>query len=143
MAPSKLASGRSRHAIRLRHRRHHEAARHGHPGEWNCEDVEAARVQANELARPWGHSCDTPEIAWVERSPEDRAAFAASVQQFQIEERQLRQKDLLEGMPLGPREEKSSRRVAVSWALVALGLLSFRRRRFTLPINSAVRSNVL
>ena len=127
-------------------RAHHEAARHGHPGEWNCEDVEAARLQANELARPWGHNADTPDIAWAERSQidaQDRAAFAASVQQFQIEERQQRQSQLFEGVPLGPKDEKSCRRVAISRALVAHGLLSFRRGRFTLPINRAVWSNVL
>ena len=127
-------------------RAHHEVARHGHAGEWNCEDVEAARLQANELARPWGHNADTPDTSWATRSPicaEDRAAFATSVQQIQAEERQLRQQDLLEGMPLGPREEKSSRRVDISRALVAHGFLSFRRRRITLPINRAVWPNVM
>ncbi len=127
-------------------RAHHEAARHGHAGEWNCEDVEAARLQANELARPWGHSQPTPDITFIERqsiSAEDRAAFAASVQQIENEERQHRQQSLLEGMPLGPKDEKSCRRVAISRALVAHGLLSFRRRRITLPINRVVWSNVL
>jgi len=127
-------------------RAHHEAARHGHAGEWNCEDVEAARLQANELARPWGHQSDTPDTAWATRSPlsaEDRAAFAASVQQFQTEERQQRQQQLFKEVPLGPRDEKSCRRVAISRALVAHGFLSFRRRRISLPINRAVWSNVL
>lgn len=127
-------------------RTHHEAARHGHAGEWNCEDVEAARLQANELARPWGHNADTPDTAWVARSPvstENRAAFAACVQHVEAEERHQRQQQLLEGIPLGPRDEKSCRRVAISRALVAHGLLSFRRRRFALPINRAVWSNVL
>jgi hypothetical protein len=126
-------------------RAHHEAARHGHVGEWNCDDVEAARLQANELARPWGHAQPTPDIAFNERLPistEDRSAFAASVQQFEAEERQQRQQQLLEGMPLGPRDQKSCRRVAISRALVAHGLLSFRRRRFTLPIKRSVWSNV-
>jgi hypothetical protein len=126
-------------------RAHHEAARHGHAGEWNCDDVEAARLQANELARPWGHNADTPDIAWALRSPisaEDRSAFATSVQQIETEERQLRQQPLLEGIPLGPKDQKSCRRVAISRALVAHGLLSFRRRRISLPINHAVWSNV-
>ena len=127
-------------------RAHHEAARHGHVGEWNCDDVEAARLQANELARPWGHLADTPDIAWVTRSQigaDVRAAFSASVQQFESEERLQRQQPLFEGIPLGPKDEKSCRRVAISRALVAHGFLSFRRRRITLPINRAVWSNVL
>lgn len=93
------------------------SARHGHAGEWNCDDVEAARLQANELARPWGHNQPTPDIAWVERepiTPQDRSSFAASVQQFESEERQQRQQQLLEGMPLGPKDIASCRRVAIS-----------------------------
>ena len=129
----------------LKTRAHHEAARHGHPTEWNCDDVEAARLQANELARPWGHNADTPDIAWIERQhidPDDRAAFATKVSTFEQEERQEKQRYLLEGIPLGPREITSARRVAVSRALVAHGLLSFRRKRFTLPIKRSVWSNV-
>lgn len=127
-------------------RAHHEAARHGHAGEWNCEDVEAARLQANELARPWGHHADTPDIAFIEREPinnQDRIAFHTSVQQFETQERQQRQQQLLQGVPLGPKDQKSCRRVAISRALVAHGLLSFRRRRITLPIKRVVWSNVL
>jgi len=74
---------------------------------------------------------------------EDRAAFATSVQQFEAEERLQRQQQLLEGIPLGPKDTVSCRRVAISRALVARGFLSFRRRRITLPINRAVWSNVL
>jgi len=126
-------------------RAHHEAARHGHAGQWNCDDVEAARLQANELARPWGHNQPTPDIAFVERDPitaQDRSAFAISVQQLEAQERQQRQQQLLEGMPLGPKEIVSCRRVAISRALVAHGLLSFRRRRITLPIKSVIWSNI-
>jgi transposase InsO family protein len=129
----------------LKTRAHHEAARHGHPSEWNCDDVEAARLQANELARPWGHNADTPDIAWIERqpiAPDDRAAFATKVSTFELEERQEKQRYLLEGIPLGPRDIASARRVAISRALVAHGLLSFRRKRFTLPIKRSIWSNV-
>ncbi len=38
----------------LKVRAHHESARNGRPGEWTCDDVEVARLQANETARPWG-----------------------------------------------------------------------------------------
>ena len=126
-------------------RAHHEAARHGHPGQFNCDDVEAARLQANELARPWGHNAPTPQIAWNERSPidpQDRAAFATTVQQLELEVRLQKQQELLPQMPLGPKEIVSARRVAISRALVQHGLLSFRRRRFTLPIKRVITSNI-
>jgi hypothetical protein len=126
-------------------RTHHEAARHGHEDQWNCDNVEAGLLQANELSRPWGHTANTPDIAWAERSPinpEDRSVLYASVQQFETEERLLRQQPLLEGIPLGPKDQKSSRRVAISRALVALGFLSFRRRRISLPIKRVIWSNI-
>src|SRR5881628_1403379 len=51
-------------------------------------------------SRPWCHDSDTPGNR-LGYALADCAAFAASVQQFEIEERQFREQDLLEGMPLG------------------------------------------
>ena len=128
-----------------RGRAHLEAARHGHPLEWNCNDVESARLQANEESRPWGFDQNTPDIAWIERtpvSPLDRTAFANStvdlayrqtVQLCEQELRQDKQHELLEGIPLGPRDIASVRRAAICRALVKHGFLSIRRKRFTLP----------
>lgn len=102
-------------------------------------------MQANELARPWGHNQATPDIAWIERQPitaEDRAAFATLVQQFEHEARLDKQKALLEGMPIGPKDSACCRRQAISRALVRHDLLSFRRRRITLPIHRVVWSNI-
>ena len=129
----------------LKTRAHHEAARHGHPEHWNCDDVEAARLQANELARPWGTDADTPQIAWIERdpiTPEVRAGFAAAVRLAEAELRQTKQPELLPGMPLGPKDEASIRREALSRALTAQGFLCVRRRRFTLPIKRSILSNI-
>ena len=126
-------------------RAHHEAARHGHPQQWNCDDVEAARLQANELARPWGSDQDTPDIAWAERKaidPAQRADFSAAVQQAETELRQKKTEGLLPEMPLGPKDVASARREALSRALVAQGFLRIRRRRFTLPIKRSVLSNI-
>lgn len=117
-------------------RAHLEAARHGHPLEWNCNDVESARLQANEESRPWGFNQDTPDIAWIERTPLstlDRTAFRSSVELYDQELRQEKQQELLEGIPLGPRDIASIRRVAICRALVKHGFLSMRRKRFTLP----------
>ena len=49
---------------------------------WTCEDAEAARLQANQTARPRGHRGPTPEESWRQRrpiGPRERAAFAAAV----------------------------------------------------------------
>mgnify|MGYP001144907076 CR=1 FL=1 len=62
----------------MRTRTHHQAARHGHAGEWTCNDVEAARLEANETARPWGHHGPTPDEVWQGRALigiEERMAF--------------------------------------------------------------------
>jgi hypothetical protein len=118
-------------------RAHLEAARHGHPLEWNCNDVESARLQANEQSKPWGFDQDTPDIAWIERSPisaTERAAFQQTVSVYQQELRQEKQQDLLEGIPLGPKDIASIRRAAICRALVKHGFLSIRRKRFTLPL---------
>jgi hypothetical protein len=66
---------------------HYEAARHARPAEWTCDDLEAARFKANELARPHsepGFNDPSPEIKWAERAPilpDERWAFYAGVQQ--------------------------------------------------------------
>jgi hypothetical protein len=117
-------------------RAHLEAARHGHPLEWNCNDVESARLQANEESRPWGFDQATPDIAWLERtplSPLDRTALRQSIELYMQEVCQEKQQQLLEAIPLGPRDMASARRVAICRALVKHGLLSIRRKRFTLP----------
>ena len=122
-------------------RAHLEAARHGHPLEWNCDDVESARLQANEEARPWGLYQDSPDAAWNMRDklqPLEQTAFRQTVELYEQELRQEKQQDLLEGLPLGPRDLASVRRAALCRALVKHGFLSFRRRRFTLPFNRKI-----
>lgn len=121
----------------LKSRAHLEAARHGHPCEWNCDDLEAARLQANEQSKPWGFKHESPDIRWLERNtidPQTRTHFQQSVQETLQELRQDKQQQLLPGIPLGRRDEASCIRVAISRALVKHGILSFRRGRFTLPL---------
>lgn len=120
----------------LKTRAHLEAARHDHPCEWNCDNLESARLQANEQSKPWGFNQDAPDIRWIERSPLDpqiRSQFQQSVQEILQELRQDKQQLLLPGIPLGKRDESSCLRVAISRALDKHGFLSFRRGRFTLP----------
>ena len=57
---------------------HHEAARNCRPGEWTCDDVESARLRANELSLPQGHDGPTPQESWKSRIPptsEERESF--------------------------------------------------------------------
>ena len=85
---------------------------------------------------PWGFNQDTPDIAWLERSPItplDRDAFKQSVDLYHEEVCQERQQQLLEGLPLGPRDIASARRAAICRALVNHGVFSIRRKQFTLP----------
>jgi transposase InsO family protein len=67
----------------MKTRTHHQARRRGYPGEWTCDDVEAARLQANQTARPWGCRGPTPDQVWQQRRSIkrlERRAFAQEVQ---------------------------------------------------------------
>lgn len=124
----------------LKTRAHHESARYDRPGEWTCDDVEAARLQANQTARPYGLSQPTPDQLWQKHSrrrPQLRAGFLAEVKrQRSVEENHIRQsKGYLPGFDLEPKEKAHVERVAITRACVACGLLEFRRRRITLPFS--------
>ena len=110
----------------LKTRTHHQAAHHGHPDHWTSNDVEAARDEANELARPRGPSGPSPALAWNQRRPirsNERSEFRALVHQ-QTEDVRLR-----EGLLPMPDLEHPARaaivRQAIRRSLVASGLLSF------------------
>jgi hypothetical protein len=105
----------------MKTRTHHESSRRGHPGEWTCEDVEAARFQANETARPWGLHGPTPEDAWYGRQPisvKERVAFAGTVLRHESD-----------GKRPDRRGAESSRRTAIGQALVEHRLLEYRGKR--------------
>jgi len=124
----------------LKTRAHHESARNNRPGEWTCDDVEGARLQANQTARPRGHLEPTPVDLWKRReavSPAERHLFGETVRRM---EKQAR-KDLVlppEGT-LGPRDAAQVRRIGITRALVEHGYLFFRRRR----IPSSIKSRLL
>ena len=122
-------------------RAHHIAAAHGRPGEWTCDDVEAARMQANETGRPHGHLGPTPSTLWDAReavTEAERHAFSETVRRMEPEARM----DLelpLEG-PLGRRDAAAVARISITRALVGHGLLELRRRRITPHINRRFRN---
>jgi transposase InsO family protein len=120
----------------VRTRAHHEAARHARPGEWTCDDVEAARLMTNQTARPLGAHAGTPDELWAARittSDEDRALLHRAVEEATTEIR-----GDFEPCPSGPitqRMRDAIARIAIARALIKLGYLQLRRRRFSLPVS--------
>jgi transposase InsO family protein len=114
----------------MKTRTHHHASRNGRPGEWTCDDLEAARLEANETARPRGAKGPTPDGSWNDRTPvtkDERQAFRRVVTKY---ERWWR---LANGFKrheeLSQRDQDAVMRKAVSSALKEQGYLRMRRRR--------------
>ena len=118
----------------IKTRAHYEAVRQGRPGEWTCDDVEAAVQQANTTARPHGPRGPTPLEMWTDRMP----IGEAEREMFQRTYRRRYGQECAErGIPWGVRlqhwEQASIDRVAISRALIEHGFLLFRRKRVSLP----------
>jgi transposase InsO family protein len=111
----------------LKTRAHHEAARHGRPGEWTCDDVEAACAMANETARPWGATAPTPNQAWRARyaiSQHQRMELRATIQRCREEEKK---RLMSKSVELTASNAASIDRIAIGRALVEHGYLQLRR----------------
>ena len=111
-----------------------EAARHDRPGTWTLDDVEAARCQANETARPWGWRGPTPDDVFEKKIPisdEERRMFISSYEAYARCER------LAQGLDpdaeLDHYQQAAIDRVAIVRALIEHGYLQIRRRRVTPP----------
>jgi transposase InsO family protein len=116
---------------------HYESARHDRPGEWTCDDLEAARLRGNQIGHPFGRSGLTPDEAWARRTPvtdEERRLFAGECDRQREKEKTAR--GLLPLLPLSAEEQNSVDRVAIGRALIELGYLTIRRRRISPPISS-------
>lgn len=122
---------------------HHEAARNDRPGEWTCDDVEAARLRANELSRPHGLDGPTPNELWENRdpiTPAERSAFRKLVEShYQANLAELRKE---KGKEPNLSENATAKRQAVARALVESNILSIRRRRISPPIKSKFMSRI-
>lgn len=113
-----------------------QAALHDRPGEWTCDDIEAAVRQANETGRPHGIGAPTPKESWLWRLPiadTQRRCFDEACAGFTNEE--YTQRGWLPMARLQHREQASITRVAISRALIELGFLLVRRRRITPPVS--------
>ncbi|MFC1582495.1 transposase family protein [Planctomycetota bacterium] len=118
----------------LETRTHHEAARHDRPGEWTCDDVEAARRQANYTARPRGAKGPTPQQMWEKRSMisnAERELFLKTVDE-QLRRQIRKHKD--EKGEFNAQEAARMERAAIATALKKLGYYVTRRRRIIPPI---------
>lgn len=127
----------------LKIRTHYEAARHDRPGEWTIDDVEAARLRGNELGRPRGRARPTPDVAWAARSAitdDRRTALHVLVAQNELE--QLNTLGYQQGAPVGAEVMRSVQRAAISRALCQLGVVEFRRRFVSLPINPGLSKKI-
>lgn len=122
---------------------HHEAARNDRLGEWTCDDVEAARLRANELSRPHGLRGPTPDELWEKRDPItqiERSAFKQLVKRCY--ENNLSEMRTEKGDEPNRAEKATARRRAVAWALAESNILSIRRRRISPPIKSKFWSRI-
>jgi len=116
----------------IKTRAHHIAARAGRKGQWTCDDIEAARVQANDLSRPKGHGGPSPNQLWAEKnivSERDRLIFRKQVADNL---RKLNNDEVEINTNIA-----TLKRLSVSQALVKLGYLLVRRRRIPLRNRSA------
>jgi transposase InsO family protein len=99
-------------------------------GMWTSVAVEAARQQANRLARPWGAHGPVREQLWNSRkqlTDAEREAFRTLVAQLECEERRLGGSP--EARAPDHYDQAALDREAIRRALVAHGYLWFTRRR--------------
>jgi hypothetical protein len=126
----------------IKTRAHHIAALHGRPGEWTCDDVEAARLLANATARPNGRRAPTPQSAWRRRddiSLAQRNRFGETLKLFQQRLDSRLQAVSLSAVPAARPDSDTAlfHRIAIRRALVARHLLTLTKpRRITPPIKS-------
>jgi transposase InsO family protein len=117
----------------LKGRTEAQALARGAPGEWTCEDAEAARQEANAACVGRRETSPTRAVMWAAREPLGAAARAA----FQAEVLHRQQE-----LPAAEAEESEGEgaeqgcpwRVVLRRALVALGCLVFSWRRIPLQV---------
>ena len=100
---------------------------------WSSDILEAARLSANALNRPFGSSGPTPDHRWSQRQPigqEQRQALAALIQTKTTNITQSMQRERLEkgiDVQLSAANRATVARTATRQALVELGYLQIRR----------------
>jgi transposase InsO family protein len=113
----------------LKTRTHQQVARHGCAA-WTCDDVEAARAEANTLVYPFGENGPTPDEWWRQRqrvTDEERRRFDETLTAKRAE-MEREQASATEGASSN-RTKAKRQREAISRALVDLGYLEYTTRR--------------
>jgi transposase InsO family protein len=109
---------------------------------WTAESMEAARRQANELTRPYGHLGPTPSQLWAGHlpiAPQQRTLFLAAVEQCRMEIIA----DRKEHWNLkNKNHQRQVQRQAVRRALLDCGLLTITRRSISPPLNPKKRDKI-
>ena len=121
---------------------HWESVRQDRPGKWTCDDLEAARLKANQTHLPWGRDrppphpqrqgakAPTPHHPTRNPNPETRNPSRAK-EQLGVKNHP--------GFKLDRQTNNAVNRYAISRALESLGQLSIRRRRITLRISKQIQ----
>jgi hypothetical protein len=110
---------------------------------WTSDILEAARLHANALNKPWGPAAPSPAERWLHKQPiekEQRASLAALIDQktneiTQSVKRERQEKGL--AIELTAACAATVARTAIRQALVELGYLLIRR-----PTITSTKSNV-
>ena len=120
----------------LKTRALHIAAAAGRFGCWSCDDVEAARLEANSQGRPQGINGPVPDELWETRPPifqqqRDQficaVALAGELEQQKFSESIQQQPGLRPAAALTAPQRATVARRAIRRALVDLGFLLARR----------------
>ena len=121
----------------IKTRAHHFAASRGQPGRWSCDDVEAARLQANTEARPLGPAGPDAATRWASRLPaneDERLAFNRCVTRYRERVQEECQANADHHQPpKRPPTDAHIQRTAIARALIECNLLTYHRRRISPP----------
>jgi hypothetical protein len=118
-------------------RTNHQACLRGCRGDWSVADMEKAQRIANEFTTSPVDRTRSPQEVWESREPvsdETRRAFLDRVKDEQVRARV--ELGLLGSRELTARQRAEVERTAIRRALVAHGILQYRRRRVSLPFHS-------
>jgi transposase InsO family protein len=113
-----------------------EAFQVGRLGSWTSEDMDKAKDSANNARRRRGGVARNVWLARDRVTPESRSAFAATVGAEEIAA--LQERGLERAQELTTRQRRAVHRDSIRRALVAHGILCFKRRSIPLPIKSMI-----
>ena len=104
---------------------HQQAVAEDHPRYWTTANLDAARLLANSITRPWGHQGPSPDEAWQQRdaiTEEQRDEFARELES----QRDVACSELgfADRENLTPIQQSRLERLAISQTLQRLGYLT-------------------